>query len=315
MSDLGSDPVPDDRIDEFVRQFEGGKSIKRVLIANNGLAAMKCLISIRQWLQNQFVTSDVVSFVCVATEDEMKSASHYLKLADEIIMAPAGSNSKNFANVDVIVSLALKSRVDAVYVGWGHASENPELCRCLRKANIIFIGPSEKSIVASGDKIISTIIAQSIGMPTVTWSGSDVKVDECVDFEHFHELRAQATIKTVREGLEAIEKYRIGVPMMIKASEGGGGKGIRKCERMEDFERFFKEVEMEVPNSPIFLMKCMEGARHVEIQIIGDKHGEVIALSSRDCTIQRRCQKVIEEAPASIVPDEIMEKMKRVSLD
>ncbi|ULT93021.1 hypothetical protein L3Y34_002895 [Caenorhabditis briggsae] len=312
MSDLGEENSSDpDRIEEFVRQFVGGKSIKRVLIANNGLAAMKCLISIRQWLQNQFVTSDVVSFVCIATEDEMKSASHYLKLADEIVMAPAGSNSKNFANVEVITSLALKSRVDAVYVGWGHASENPELARRLRKNDIIFIGPSEKSIVASGDKIISTIIAQSIGMPTVTWSGRDVKVEKCVDFEHFHELRAQATIKSAKEGLEAIEKYGIGVPMMIKASEGGGGKGIRKCEKMEDFERLFKEVEIEVPNSPIFLMKCMEGARHVEIQIIGDKHGEVIALSSRDCTIQRRCQKVIEEAPASIVPEEIMKNMKK----
>lgn len=314
MSNLGeengSEPIPN-QLDEFVKHFVGGKSIKRVLIANNGLAAMKCLISIRQWLQNQFVTSDVVSFVCIATDDEMKSASHYLKLADEIIIAPAGKNSANFANVEVITSLALKSRVDAVYVGWGHASENPELARRLRKNNIIFIGPSEKSIVASGDKIISTIIAQSIGMPTVTWSGMDVKVEKCVDFEQFHEVRAQATIKSAKEGLEVIDKYGIGVPMMIKASEGGGGKGIRKCERMEDFERLFKEVEMEVPNSPIFLMKCMEGARHVEIQIIGDKHGEVIALSSRDCTIQRRCQKVIEEAPASIVPEEVMRMMKK----
>ncbi|CAL2038637.1 unnamed protein product [Caenorhabditis brenneri] len=314
MADLGeengSDPTMN-RIDEFVRKLEKGKSIKRVLIANNGLAAMKCLISIRQWLHYQFDTSSIVSFVCIATEDEMKSASHYLKLADEIVMAPAGSNSNNFANVEVITKLALESRVDAVYVGWGHASENSELCRRLRKNNIIFIGPSEKSIIASGDKIISTIIAQSIGMPTVTWSGSDVKVDQCVDFEHFHELRAQATIKTVKEGYEAIAKYQIDVPMMIKASEGGGGKGIRKCERMQDFERLFKEVELEVPNSPIFLMKCMEGARHVEIQIIGDQYGEVIALSSRDCTIQRRCQKVIEEAPASIVPPEVMAKMKK----
>uniref|UniRef100_A0A1I7T0B6 acetyl-CoA carboxylase n=1 Tax=Caenorhabditis tropicalis TaxID=1561998 RepID=A0A1I7T0B6_9PELO len=314
MSDLGeencSDP-PINRIDEFVRQFEKGRSIKRVLIANNGLAAMKCLISIRQWLQNQFDTSDIVTLICIATEDEMKSASHYLKLADEIIMAPSGANSKNFANVEVITRLAIESRADAVYVGWGHASENPELCRRLRKNNIIFIGPSEKSIIASGDKIISTIIAQSIGMPTVTWSGSDVKVKECVDFEHFHELRAQATIKTAKEGFEAIKKYQIGVPMMIKASEGGGGKGIRKCERMEDFEKLFKDVEMEVPNSPIFLMKCMEGARHVEIQIVGDQHGEVVALSSRDCTIQRRCQKVIEEAPATIVPEDVMRNMKR----
>ncbi|CAX65073.1 acetyl-CoA carboxylase [Caenorhabditis elegans] len=314
MSDLGDENSSDpdsNKIDEFVKMLEGGRSIKRILVANNGLAAMKCLISIRQWLQNQFGTSGVVSFVCIATEDEMRSASHYLKLADEIVMAPAGSNSKNFANCDVIIRLAVEAQVDAVYVGWGHASENPELCRRLELNNIIFIGPSEKSIIASGDKIVSTIIAQSIGMPTVTWTGSGVKVEECVDFEHYHELRSKATIRNVKEGLEAIEKYGIGVPMMIKASEGGGGKGIRKCENMDDFKRLFKEVELEFPNSPIFLMKCMDGARHVEIQILGDKHGDVIALSSRDCTIQRRCQKVIEEAPASIVPGEVMQKMKK----
>lgn len=173
--------------------------------------------------------------------------SEYLKLADEIIMAPSGKNTQNFANVDVIVRLALESRVDAVYVGWGHASENPELCRRLQEHNIIFIGPSVTSIIASGDKIVSTIIAQSIGMPTVAWSGGDVRVEECVkDGMDFHALREKVTIRSVETGLEAIGKFGIGVPLMIKASEGGGGKGIRKCERIEDFERLFKEVELEV---------------------------------------------------------------------
>ncbi|CAI2352153.1 unnamed protein product [Caenorhabditis sp. 36 PRJEB53466] len=269
MPDLGN-KSDSHKIDEFVKQYAGSRSIRRVLVANNGLAAVKCLNSIRQWLQKQFDTSDVVSFVCIATPDELNAASQYLKLADELVMAPGGKNTQNFASVDVIVRLALESHVDAVYVGWGHASENPELCRRLQDEGIIFIGPSVQSIIASGDKIVSTIIAQSIGMPTVTWSGGDVRVEECVHSPmNFHELRESATIRTVGEGLEAIGKYGIGVPMMIKASEGGGGKGIRKCERMNDFERLFEEVQ-----------------------------------------IERRCQKVIEEAPATIVPAEILEKMK-----
>uniref|UniRef100_A0A8R1ISL4 Biotin carboxylation domain-containing protein n=1 Tax=Caenorhabditis japonica TaxID=281687 RepID=A0A8R1ISL4_CAEJA len=216
MPDLGLENS--EEIHEFVKQYSGSKPIKRVLIANNGLAAVKCLISIRQWLQKQFNTSSVVSFVCIGTPDEMDAASHYLKLADEIIMAPRGKNSQNFANVDVIVSLALQAKVDAVYVGWGHASENPELPKRLLEHDIIFIGPSTSSIVASGDKIVSTIIAQSIGMPTVDWSGRDVKIAK--NEVDFHGLREKATIRTVEEGLEAISKYGIGVPMMIKASEG-----------------------------------------------------------------------------------------------
>ncbi|GMT36213.1 hypothetical protein PFISCL1PPCAC_27510 [Pristionchus fissidentatus] len=301
--------------DSHIERPEMRRPITRVLVATNGIAAVRCMLSIRRVLQHMFNNDRAVKFICITTEQEILSNAEYLKLADHYVTSPGGENRNNYANVDEIVSHAIEQKVDAVWAGWGHASENPELPRQLKKAGITFIGPPAEAMASLGDKIASTIIAQSVGIPTIEWSGSGLTLEEgdklesgeiCVSSQLFH----KACVSNVYEGLDAMTKHKIGYPMMIKASEGGGGKGIRKCMNETDFKENFLQVQTEVPGSPIFLMKCLENARHIEVQLIADRYGCVIPIFTRDCSIQRRCQKIIEEAPASIASKATIKKMQ-----
>lgn len=273
------------------------------------------MLSIRKVLQHKFNDDKVVKFICVTTEQELHSNAEYLKLADHFVTSPGGENRNNYANVDEIVSHAIEQKVDAVWAGWGHASENPELPRKLKLAGITFIGPPSAAMKALGDKIESSIIAQSVGIPTIEWSGSGLALDTSKrDGSQIvvpPELALKACVSDVQGGLDAMHKHKIGYPMMIKASEGGGGKGIRKCMNASDFRENFLQVQVEVPGSPIFLMKCLENARHIEVQLIADRYGCVIPIFTRDCSIQRRCQKIIEEAPASIAPKDVLKSMQQ----
>lgn len=287
--------------------------IKKILVSTNGIAAVKCINSIRKMMMALFRQDRIIKFVCLTTEQEIASNAEYLKLADHICIAPAGDNRNNYANVEEIVSHAIEQKVDAVFAGWGHASENPELPRQLAENNICFIGPPCNAMFSLGDKIASTIIAQSLEIPTIAWSGSGIKMDlsqQEGEVTVSQELFQMATVKDLHEGLRALEVHKIGYPLMIKASEGGGGKGIRKCKNDADFKENFVQVQTEVPGSPIFLMKCVENARHIEVQLIADRYGCVIPVYTRDCSIQRRCQKIIEEAPACIAPKETLAKMQ-----
>lgn len=169
---------------------------------------------------------------------------------------------------------------------------------------------------ALGDKIASSIVAQTAGVPTLPWTGTGLRVDWSEDdllngkkVTVPQTLYRQACVADVEEGLRAV--HRIGFPVMIKASEGGGGKGIRKCERLEDFRHQFSQVQSEVSGSPIFIMKLAHGARHVEVQILADSYGNAISLFGRDCSIQRRHQKIIEEAPVSVCPESVMVQMEK----
>uniref|UniRef100_A0A0N4ZJF5 Acetyl-CoA carboxylase n=1 Tax=Parastrongyloides trichosuri TaxID=131310 RepID=A0A0N4ZJF5_PARTI len=299
----------------FVRDSSKARVIKKVLVATNGIAAVKCILSIRKLLMQLFKDDRIIKFICLTTEQEIQSHAEYLKMADYCVFSPAGSNNNNYANVDEIVEHAVRNNVDAVWAGWGHASENPELPRQLNDKNIVFIGPPATAMFALGDKIASTIIAQTVGVPTIDWSGNGLELpkpthdDEPVSIPS--SLYEEATVRTVEEGLNALKKNNITYPVMIKASEGGGGKGIRKCNTDQEFIDGFRRVQDEVPGSPIFLMKCMTNARHIEVQLIGDMYGDVIPIYTRDCSIQRRCQKIIEEAPACIVPQNILYNMQR----
>ncbi|CAB3405762.1 unnamed protein product [Caenorhabditis bovis] len=256
-------------LEEFAAVKKAKRTIRRILVANNGLAAMKCIISIREWLQNQFDNDGIIKFICMVNDDELDAGSEYLKLADEVAITPSGSNIHNFANLDLILSLAIEKEADAVF---------------------------------------------NLNIPVVRWSGSHIKENRHLEEYNFYSMMRQSMIETEEEGLECIKKNSIQFPIMIKASEGGGGKGIRKCTHETDFSKCFNEVKLEVPHSPIFLMNCVQNARHIEVQIIGDKYGDIISLFSRDCTTQRRCQKVIEEAPASLVSPEILKKMEQDSI-
>ncbi len=145
---------------------------------------------------------------------------------------------------------------------------------------VTFIGPPAGPMHALGDKIGSTIIAQSAGVPTIAWNGDDLRVDyQATGIPS--EVYDQANVTTAEEALRCAD--RIGYPVMIKASEGGGGKGIRKVLKSEDVANLFRQVQSEIPGSPVFVMKMASCARHLEVQLLADKHGEAIALSGRDC--------------------------------
>ena len=255
----------------------------------------------------------------MVTPEDLKANADYIKIADFVCKVKGGSNNNNYANVDLIVSVAKQHKVEAVWAGWGHASENPKLPAALSKAGIMFMGPSEKAMWLLGDKIASSIVAQTAGVPTLPWSGSGlvapiqksdqssskrVKVDR--------NLFRQGCVHSLEEGLSSAGK--IGYPVMIKASEGGGGKGIRKAESKEEFAKQYSQVKQEVPGSPIFIMKMALNARHLEVQILADEEGVAISLFGRDCSIQRRHQKIIEEAPVVIAKPEVFEEMEKAAV-
>uniref|UniRef100_A0A0R3X0R7 Acetyl-CoA carboxylase n=1 Tax=Hydatigena taeniaeformis TaxID=6205 RepID=A0A0R3X0R7_HYDTA len=364
--------------EEFVRAHHGQRCIKRVcfilfsllwnsravsthfpifffltLIANNGIAAVKCMRSIRSWAYMTFRNAEAFFFVCMASPEDVHASAEYIKMANKMVMVPGGSNVNNYANVELILQTAVSNHVDAVWAGWGHASENPQLPEVLAKHNIAFLGPSHEAMWALGDKVASTILAQSAGIPTVPWSGSrnfqnlDLSLqandntifsppttDITVNIENLEKsaltestmtigspvlsLLSQvisaddfenACVKTAEECQTVAD--RIGYPVMIKASEGGGGKGIRRVGCADDVATLFNQVGSEVPESPIFVMKCVEQVRHLEVQLLADQYGEAISLYGRDCSVQRRHQKILEEAPCVVAPKAVFDAMER----
>ena len=236
-------------------------------------------------------------------------------MGDVIVDVPGGSNNHNYANVTLIVELARLHGVHAVWAGWGHASENPLLPDTLEKSDppIKFIGPSGPPMRALGDKIGSTIIAQSAGVPCIAWNGQNVRAvydkrrgsipDEAYD---------KASVASASEALKAAEM--IGFPIMIKASEGGGGKGIRRVDKSDDVTNAYRQVCGEVPGSPIFIMKLSSNSRHLEVQLIADEYGDAIALNGRDCSVQRRHQKIIEEGPPVAALPDVWSEMEKAAV-
>jgi acetyl-CoA carboxylase/biotin carboxylase 1 len=166
-----------------------------------------------------------------------------------------------------------------------------------------------------GDKISSTIVAQHAGVPCIPWSGTgveEVEVDDNNIVTVADDIYAKGCVKSVEEGLAAAKK--IGFPVMVKASEGGGGKGIRKVDDEESFSALYKAAANEIPGSPIFIMKLAGNARHLEVQLIADQYGNNISIFGRDCSVQRRHQKIIEEAPVTIASQETFRKMEAAAV-
>uniref|UniRef100_A0A8C4K8Q1 acetyl-CoA carboxylase n=1 Tax=Dromaius novaehollandiae TaxID=8790 RepID=A0A8C4K8Q1_DRONO len=299
---------------EFVTRFGGNRVFEKVLIANNGIAAVKCMRSIRRWAYEMFRNERAIRFVVMVTPEDLKANAEYIKMADHYVPVPGGANNNNYANVELIVDISKRIPVQAVWAGWGHASENPKLPELLQKNGIAFLGPPSDAMWALGDKVASTIVAQTVQIPTLPWSGSGLVAKWSEEDQEEQrtisiplETYAQGCVRDVEEGLEV----RIGYPVMIKASEGGGGKGIRKVEAAEEFGACYRQVQAEAPGSPIFLMKLAQHARHLEVQVLADEYGNAISLFGRDCSIQRRHQKIIEEAPITIAAPSVIEVMEQ----
>jgi len=215
-----------------------------------GIAAVKEIRSIRQWSYETFGRERAVEFTVMATPEDLKVNAEYIRMADRYVEVPGGSNNNNYANVDLIVDIAERTGVHAVWAGWGHASENPRLPESLAasKHKIVFIGPPGSAMRSLGDKISSTIVAQHADVPTMAWSGTGITDTVLSDAGYVtvpDKAYMDACVTSVEDGLKKAEQ--IGWPVMIKASEGGGGKGIRKVDQPEAFKNAYNAVAGEIP--------------------------------------------------------------------
>jgi biotin carboxylase len=194
-------------------------------------------------------------------------------------------------------------------------------------SGIIFIGPGPEAMHTLGDKISSTLLAQCSGVRTLPWSGSHITIEPTGMAHLFHcalclltflsvfaveavteAVCTRAAVWSVAEAMERADA--VGFPLMVKASEGGGGRGIRRAQTVAELPVAFRQVQAEVPGSPIFLMQLATSCRHLEVQVLGDAHGTVVSLSGRDCSVQRRHQKIIEEGPPINVDPQLWEEMQ-----
>ncbi|KAK2079983.1 hypothetical protein QBZ16_002378 [Prototheca wickerhamii] len=302
-----------DELERRILEWQGDRAIHSVLVANNGLAAVKFIRSIRSWSYKTFGNERAVKLIAMATPEDMRADAEHIRMADQFVEVPGGKNVQNYANVGLITSVAVRTGVDAVWPGWGHASEFPELPESLgaTPSQIRFVGPPAGPMAALGDKVGSTILAQAAGVPTLAWSGSGVSIAyaDCPRGEIPPEVYRRACIDSLEAALACCE--RIGYPVMLKASWGGGGKGIRKVLSAEEVKLAYTQVCGEVPGSPVFAMKLAPQSRHLEVQLLCDAHGQVCSLYSRDCSVQRRHQKVVEEGPVTAAPPEVLEGMER----
>ncbi|KAJ6786484.1 hypothetical protein PWT90_10419 [Aphanocladium album] len=311
------DNAPASKVKDFVAQHDGHTVITNVLIANNGIAAVKEIRSVRKWAYEMFGDERAIHFTVMATPEDLQANADYIRMADHYVEVPGGTNNHNYANVELIVDIAERMNVHAVWAGWGHASENPKLPESLAASpkKIVFIGPPGSAMRSLGDKISSTIVAQHADVPCIPWSGTgvdQVEVDDKGIVTVSDDVYAKGCVTSWQEGLEKAKQ--IGFPIMVKASEGGGGKGIRKVTNEEEFESLYKAAASEIPGSPIFIMKLAGNARHLEVQLLADQYGNNISLFGRDCSVQRRHQKIIEEAPVTIANPNTFKAMENAAV-
>lgn len=246
---------------------------KKVLVANRGEIASRIIRACKE-----------LGIGTVAIYSEADATSLYVKKADEAYMVGPGP-VEGYLNVHRIIDLALKIGVDAIHPGYGFLAENPKLPELCEKNGITFIGPPSQAMRDMGNKIKAREIMKKVGLPVIPGSCSINNIDEAK--------------RVARE---------IGYPVMIKASAGGGGRGLRvvrnEKELTESFETARSEARIAFGNPDVFIEKYIDSPHHIEFQILADRYGNVIHLGERDCSIQRRHQKIVEVAPSIILTEE-----------
>lgn len=261
------------------------KHIKKVLIANRGEIALRIIRSCKEL--------DVIS-VAIFSEVDIEGA--WLKKADEVYPI-LGNPIEAYLDYERIVSLAKKASCDAIHPGYGFLSENADFARACEREGIIFIGPSAEHIALFGDKIASKKAMRAVGVPVLP--GCD------------------EPLKSVEEGESFAQS--IGYPVIIKAAFGGGGRGMRIVEKAEAFQSAFNEAQNEsrkyFGRDEVFVERYLKDPRHIEVQIIADRYGNVVHLGDRDCSLQRRHQKVVEIAPAPSLDEATRSKLYEVSVE
>jgi len=258
---------------------------KRILIANRGEIALRIIRACKE-----------LGIETVAVFSEADENSLHVRYADHSICIGPSPSKESYLNIPAIVSAAEVTDSEAIHPGYGFLAENAHFAEICNECNIKFIGPPPSAIRLMGDKAKAIELAKSKGVPIVPGSG-----------------------KVVENENELIEiAKRIGYPVMLKASAGGGGRGMRIAHTELSLRNSFKTARQEAQTAfgdpSVYLEKYIEEPRHIEIQIIADTHGNYISLGERDCTIQRRHQKLIEESPSPLINDKIRREMSNVAI-
>ncbi|MFT7580501.1 MAG: acetyl/propionyl-CoA carboxylase alpha subunit, partial [Myxococcota bacterium] len=273
--------------------------LRRIAIVNRGEPAIRFLRALRDYNLEHGTKLEAVALYTDPDED-----SPFVRLADDTVhLGPAmrpsadGSMVSAYVHHEALLAALQRSRCDAVWPGWGFVSEDPTFVTKLETAGITFLGPSAKAMHMLGDKIAAKELAERCEVPLAPWSKLDLDDD------------------AITLGEKARE---VGYPLMVKASAGGGGRGIRRVNRPEDLAGAVNEVRDEVKKifgqGTVFIERCISGARHIEVQLVVGADGNATALGIRDCSIQRRNQKVIEEAPSPVVPDKTVARLGAASV-
>ncbi|XP_059541023.1 propionyl-CoA carboxylase alpha chain, mitochondrial isoform X2 [Myotis daubentonii] len=256
------------------------KTFDKILVANRGEIACRVIKTCKK-----------MGIKTVAIHSDVDTSSVHVKMADEAVCVGPAPTSKSYLNMEAILEAIRKTKAQAVHPGYGFLSENKEFAKCLAAENVIFIGPDTHAIQAMGDKIESKLLAKKAKVNTIP--GFDGVVKD-----------ADEAVRIARE---------IGYPVMIKASAGGGGKGMRIAwddeETRDGFRFSSQEAASSFGDDRLLIEKFIDNPRHIEIQVLGDKHGNALWLNERECSIQRRNQKVVEEAPSIFLDSETRRAM------
>ena len=258
---------------------------QKILIANRGEIAVRIIRACRE-----------MGIKTVAVYSEADKDALHTHLADEAICIGPATASESYLNMERIVSATIVTGAEAIHPGFGFLSENSKFVDMCNKCNIAFIGPSAEIIQKMGNKSEARKTMMEAGVPVIPGTKEPV-------------FEAEA-------GLRIAEK--IGFPVMIKASSGGGGKGMRMAENAEAFQKQFETAQMEsvaaFGDNTMYIEKFIEEPRHIEIQVMADKHGNVVQLGERDCSLQRRHQKVLEESPSCALDEDLRKRMGKIAV-
>jgi acetyl-CoA carboxylase, biotin carboxylase subunit len=262
------------------------QKIHKLLVANRGEIALRIMRSVRE-----------MGILTVAVYSEADRNALHVRFADEAICIGPPPSSQSYLVMEKIIQAAKDTQADAIHPGYGFLSENEEFARKVKAAGLIFIGPSADSIELMGSKLAAKAAVAKFNVPLVPGTSEPIS-----------DIVAAKKISKV-----------IGYPILIKASAGGGGKGMRVVESESDFEnqmeRAISEATSAFGDGSVFIEKYVTQPRHIEFQIFGDQHGNVVHLFERECSIQRRHQKVIEEAPSSVLTPELRKKMGEAAVN
>lgn len=260
--------------------------IKKLLVANRGEIALRVMRSARE-----------MGIKTVAVYSEADRNALHVRFADEAYLIGPPPSSESYLKMDTLIAVAKQSGADAIHPGYGFLSENEDFAQLCEDKNIIFVGPSAKSIELMGSKLGAKAAVAKFNVPLVPGTSEPIK-------------DIPAAKKLAKE---------IGYPVLIKASAGGGGKGMRVVENENEFEEQMERAVSEAISSfgdgAVFIEKYVTKPRHIEFQVFGDKHGNVVHLFERECSIQRRHQKVVEEAPSSVLTPALRKAMGEAAVN